>query len=207
MPDDLTRLRLEQASGFASAILDARLRHERASWAPWIAQAQHEAAPLGFAVLELARRSLALAEPTGPTVRAETGLGGSTEKNTSNGHESVTRSSTEIEPSTRSRGPRIGRSPGLGEAQVRGMLAERVILSTELDPFLSLAALAAYSGLSVRNLRERLTDPAHPLPCYRVGGKVLVRRSDYDAWALRHRRVGAGPDVDRLVAEVLRELR
>jgi hypothetical protein len=204
MPDDLTRLRLEQASGFASAILDARRRHERASWAPWIAHAQHEAAPLGFAVLELARRSLALAEPTGPTVCAETGLGGSTENSTSNGHS---------HESAKARGPRIGRShtggspPPEAAGQVRGLLAERVILSTELDPFLSLKALAAYSGLSVRTLRDHLGDPAHPLPCYRVGGKVLVRRSDYDAWALRHRRVGAGPDVDRLVAEVLRELR
>jgi len=59
MPDDLTRLRLEQASGFASAILDARRRHERASWAPWIAHAQHEAAPLVRAVRVPAARATA----------------------------------------------------------------------------------------------------------------------------------------------------
>jgi hypothetical protein len=39
-------------------------------------------------------------------------------------------------------------------AQVRGIVAERVIVSTQLDPPLSLRVLAAYSGLSVRKLRD-----------------------------------------------------
>jgi len=90
-------------------------------------------------------------------------------------------------------------------AQVRGVLAERVIFSSELDPFLSLEALARYSGLSVRKLRDYLADPAHPLPCYRIGGKILVRRSEYDAWAASYRQVGQ-PDVDRIVSDVLRTL-
>lgn len=89
--------------------------------------------------------------------------------------------------------------------QVRGVLAERVIVSTQLDPFLALTALAAYSGLSVRKLREYLDDAAHPLPCYRVGGKILVRRSEFDAWIARHRQVGRA-DVDQIVADVLRTL-
>jgi hypothetical protein len=90
--------------------------------------------------------------------------------------------------------------------QVRGVLAERVIVSTALDPFLSLKALAAYSGLSVRTLRTLLTAAAHPLPHYRIGGKLLVRRGEYDAWAARYRRVGRG-DVAALVDDVLRGLR
>lgn len=104
------------------------------------------------------------------------------------------------------RSPRIGRRPGQPVAQVRGVLAEGVILSTQLDLFLSLKALARYSGLSVRKLREHLIDPAHPLPCYRVGGKIVVRRSDYDAWAARYRQVG-NTDVEKVVAEALRDLR
>jgi hypothetical protein len=86
--------------------------------------------------------------------------------------------------------------------QVRGVLAERVVVSTPLDPFLSLRALAAYSGLGARKLRDYLTDPLHPLPCYRVGGKILVRRSEFDAWIARYRQLGR-PDVDRLVADAL----
>jgi hypothetical protein len=89
--------------------------------------------------------------------------------------------------------------------QVRGVLAERVVVSTPLDPFLSLRALAAYSGLGARKLRDYLTDPLHPLPCYRVGGKILVRRSEFDAWIARYRQLGR-PDVDRLVADALQDL-
>jgi Helix-turn-helix domain len=74
-----------------------------------------------------------------------------------------------------------------------------------LDPFLSLKALAAYSGLSVRKLRDCLDDPRHPLPHYRVGGKILVRRSEFDARIAAYRQVG-DTDVDRIVAAVLAEL-
>ena len=68
------------------------------------------------------------------------------------------------------RGPRIGRgTPGKPVAQVRGVLVERVSVSIPLDPWLDLKALAGYSGLSVRNLRSRLKDPAHPLPSHKIG--------------------------------------
>src|SRR5262249_48748605 len=90
--------------------------------------------------------------------------------------------------------------------QVRGVLAERVIVSTPLDPFLSLRSLASYSGLSVRKLRDYLDDPAHRLPCYRVGGKILVRRSEFDAWMAAYRQRGDA-DVARVVDEVLRSLK
>jgi len=85
------------------------------------------------------------------------------------------------------------------------VVAERVIVSTPLDPFLPLRALASYSGFGVRKLREFIEDPAHPLPCYRVGGKILVRRSEFDAWIARYRRVGR-VDIDRIVSEVISSL-
>ncbi len=80
-----------------------------------------------------------------------------------------------------------------------------MVISTPLDPFLSLRALAAYSGMGVQTVRGYLTDPCHPLPCYRIGGKIVVRRFEYDAWAGRYRQVGQA-DVDRVVADVLKEL-
>jgi hypothetical protein len=89
--------------------------------------------------------------------------------------------------------------------QVRGILAERVEISTVLDPFLSLRALVSYSGLGARKLSDHLADPLHPLPCYRVGGKILVRRSEFDVWIARYRHVGRS-DVDRLVADALNGL-
>ena len=87
-------------------------------------------------------------------------------------------------------------------AQVRGILAERVVVSTDCDPFLGLRALAGYSGLSVRCLRTHLADPRRPLPCYRIGGKILVRRSEFDAWAGQFRQVGLA-NVDAIVDAVL----
>jgi hypothetical protein len=89
--------------------------------------------------------------------------------------------------------------------QVRGVLAERVAVSVLLDPFLSLRALAGYSGLSVRKLRDYLDDPANPLPCYQVGGKILVRRSEFDFWIAAYRHRGRR-DVDKIVDDVLRGL-
>jgi hypothetical protein len=50
-----------------------------------------------------------------------------------------------------------------------------------------------------------LHDPITPLPHFRIGGKVLVRRSDYDIWASRFR-VSSVKAADRVVDEVMRGL-
>jgi excisionase family DNA binding protein len=92
--------------------------------------------------------------------------------------------------------------PSREPTQVRGILAERVIVSTPLDPFLSLKALASYSGLSVRKLRDLLADPTSSVPHYRVGGKILVRRSEFDAWMQQYRPKG-NTNVARMVADVV----
>ena len=68
--------------------------------------------------------------------------------------------------------------------------------------YLSLRTLSAYSGLSVRTLRGYLSHPARPLPHYRVGGKVLVKRSEFDAWVSTFR-VEESPRVDAIVAEIV----
>ena len=73
------------------------------------------------------------------------------------------------------------------------------------DVYFPLKALAQYSGLSVRRLREYLVDRVRPLPHYRVGGKILVRRSEYDAWAFSFR-IATPPRVDAMVNELLKEL-
>lgn len=90
-------------------------------------------------------------------------------------------------------------------ARITNPVIERVEARITLDPYLSLTGLAGYSGLSVRKLRTHLEHVAHPLPCYRVGGKILVRRSEFDAWIATYRQRGR-VDVDRLVNEVVREL-
>jgi excisionase family DNA binding protein len=75
--------------------------------------------------------------------------------------------------------------------QVRGILAERVVVSVPLDPFLSLAAASQYLGLSIKTLRRAVNGPPdEALPCYRVGAVILVRRSEVDAWMAQRRMVG-----------------
>lgn len=99
-------------------------------------------------------------------------------------------------------------------------VVEAVAIHQDLDPWLSVEALSHYSGLSVRSLRAYLADPHRPLPHYRmkephvipmksgkrrtVSGKILVRRSDFDRWMQRYR---YAPDIDRLVDEVVAEIR
>src|SRR5437763_431153 len=78
----------------------------------------------------------------------------------------------------------------------------RTVVSTEA--YLSLKGLAVYSGLSVRRLRECLHDHDRPLPCYRIGGKILVRKSDFDAWAMRFRKDEVS--IDALVDEIAQGL-
>ena len=74
-----------------------------------------------------------------------------------------------------------------------------------LDPFLPLRALSGYAGMSVRLLRGFLGSSLHPLPHYRVGGKILVRRSEFDTWMVQFR-ASRAVDVDHIVNEVIADI-
>ena len=94
--------------------------------------------------------------------------------------------------------------PERGRARL--VVVDEMAITTPLDPYLGLRALASYSSCSVRWLRDRLADPTRPLPCFRLpGGKILVRRSDFDAWIAAFRRHGQ-TDVHRIVSDVLKDL-
>jgi excisionase family DNA binding protein len=70
------------------------------------------------------------------------------------------------------------------------------------DQYLSLKNLAKYSGLSVNTLRRHIdAGPSTALPCYRVGGKILVRRSEFDSWVAQWRQE-ANPELQRLFIEM-----
>jgi excisionase family DNA binding protein len=68
-----------------------------------------------------------------------------------------------------------------------------------------LKGLAQYSGLSVRRLRDYLRDRVHPLRHYRVGGKILVKRSEFDEWVSGFR-AKEPTRLDAIVAGVLKDL-
>jgi len=57
--------------------------------------------------------------------------------------------------------------------------------------YLSLKDLARYSGLSVNTLRGLVNKPPHEaLPVIRLGIKLLIKRSDWDAYAEARKTVG-----------------
>lgn len=72
--------------------------------------------------------------------------------------------------------------------------------------FLSLKALAAYSSCSVRWLRDRLVDSTHPLPHYRVGGKLLVKRDEFDRWMEAQRVVHPSDQLAQIVESVVAQV-
>jgi excisionase family DNA binding protein len=75
-------------------------------------------------------------------------------------------------------------------------------VTAEADTFLPLRTLAGYAGLSVRTLRQYLElPPDRALPCYRVGGKILVRRSEFDTWITQYRSRGR-PELARALKEL-----
>ncbi len=92
--------------------------------------------------------------------------------------------------------------------------ASRALLVIQTDDcYLGLSALAKYAGLSVKQLRGYINDPASPLPAFQTEGgatgrgKLLVRRSEFDRWAERHlRRRSPQADIDAAVAEALEGL-
>ena len=72
--------------------------------------------------------------------------------------------------------------------------------------FLDLKRLAVYSSCSVRWLRDRLVDRTHPLPHYRIGGKMLVQRDEFDEWIAVHRMVQPSDQLSQIVESVMTQL-
>jgi excisionase family DNA binding protein len=65
--------------------------------------------------------------------------------------------------------------------------------------YLDLDGLAEYASLSVKTLRGHIR--AHGLTAYRVDGKILVKRSDFDAWIGGYR---MKPEID--IKKIVKDL-
>ncbi len=85
-------------------------------------------------------------------------------------------------------------------------VVDRAVLAALLDNYVSMSALAGYSGLAERTLGGHIARPVHLLPHYRIGSRVVVRRSDFDQRAAQHRRVGVDLEerVERLQARAIK---
>jgi excisionase family DNA binding protein len=77
-------------------------------------------------------------------------------------------------------------------------------MPTHSREWLGLRELSVYANVSERTLRSWIRSPRDPLPATRVGGKVLVRRTEFDRFLDRHQvQPLASVDVDRIVDEVV----
>jgi excisionase family DNA binding protein len=77
-------------------------------------------------------------------------------------------------------------------------------LSDRGAEWLCLREVTRYVNVSERTLRTWIHAPIDALPAVRVGGRILVRRSELDAWLTR-RRIGTldSVNIDAIVKDVL----
>lgn len=67
------------------------------------------------------------------------------------------------------------------------------------DRYLSMPETVAYIGLSERTVRKLLEE----IPHFRVGSKLLFRKSELDSWILRYRELGTEVDLGKIAGEAL----
>jgi excisionase family DNA binding protein len=72
--------------------------------------------------------------------------------------------------------------------------------------YFTLRRLAVYASCSVRWLRDRLVDRVHPLPHYRVGGKLLVKRDEFDRWMEAQRVAHPSGQLTEIVESVVAQI-
>jgi hypothetical protein len=102
--------------------------------------------------------------------------------------------------------PHASQAPLKATRRERSGITSGDMSDSAADPLLDLRALTRYSTLSLRTLARHLRDLEHPLPHYKVWGKILVRRSEFDRWMEGFRR-HPPPDVPRVVDEVMAKFR
>ena len=76
-------------------------------------------------------------------------------------------------------------------------------VKTFKDCFFDLKGLSAYSCISVGSLRDYLKTG---LPYFKLKGKILVKRSEFDAWLERYR-VNKKQDLNTLCDDILESLK
>ena len=71
------------------------------------------------------------------------------------------------------------------------------------DRYFDLRGLAVYSSLGVSTLRDHIRKG---LPCFKIGGKILIRLSEFDKWIDGYR-LNNQQDLNALVDDVMDQLK
>jgi len=72
------------------------------------------------------------------------------------------------------------------------------------DQYFDLRGLAAYSSMAVPTLRDYIS--AGQLPCFKLKGKILIKRSEFDTW-LEGYRLNKKQELQAIVDGVMEGLR
>ena len=88
----------------------------------------------------------------------------------------------------------------LGEQTV--ISVQEVLLYCSQDRYMNKREAAAYTSLSTRNLEARLPE----IPHYRVGKKILFKKSEIDKWMETYRE-GGTQNLDRIADEAIESIR
>jgi len=86
----------------------------------------------------------------------------------------------------------------LGKVSVQDVLAY-----VQSDRYMTLAQTLEYLPLSERNIRERLSE----IPHYRVGKRLLFKKSELDFWMQGYREEAEELDIRALAEQALEKIR
>ena len=87
---------------------------------------------------------------------------------------------------------------------LHGTVCVQDILSyVQNDHFMGKVKASQYLGISIRNIENRLEE----IPHFRVGRKLLFKRSELDAWMEFYRESGNGCDLKALADDALATLK
>jgi len=82
-----------------------------------------------------------------------------------------------------------------------GIVTEPIALK---DQYFDLMGLVEYSSLGLGTCRDYIRSKG--LPCFKVGGKILVKRSEFDKWIERYRHTKT-QDLDTLVDGIMADMK
>ncbi len=77
---------------------------------------------------------------------------------------------------------------------------QEILAYLDRDRYMPKAEASGYLGISVSNIEKLLES----IPRFRVGAKVLFRKSELDRWKEKHREKPADLDLDRIAEEAIR---
>jgi hypothetical protein len=77
-----------------------------------------------------------------------------------------------------------------------------------VDYYMDVKALSRYSGISVRRLKDLIRHPEYPLPAYKIGGSIKIKKSEFEIWVNKFRLIPEqDTKVDEIISDVMKDIK